>query len=373
MHISMIGPVYPYRGGIAHYTSALASALEAAGHSVQLISFKRQYPSALYPGKTDKDPSIDPGKAEARYVLDPLFPWTWFTAARGIAQHRPDMVLLHWWTTFWAPAYAAVAFQLRRSTRIAYLVHNILPHENRVWDRWLARLALTQGHCFIVQAPREEARLLDLIPGARVGRCSHPVYGPFSETPIPKLVARERLGLPQAMPVLLFFGIVRPYKGLQHLIEALGQSDPALHLVVAGEFWEDVATYREHIHLLGLKERVTLIDHYIPNEEAHVLFSAADALVAPYIGGTQSGAVQLALGYGLPAIVSDRIAAGMAESQRTLVRVIPAGNSPALAAALREFAAGIPGSGPRVPLPYDWSQMVHAVEEACASAPGRAA
>jgi len=312
MKVTLIGPVYPYRGGIAHYNASLAQALTGAGHTVRLISFRRQYPSRLYPGETDKDPSVEPLSFPAESILDPLYPWTWLHAARTIINDHPHLVMFHWWTTFWAPAFTTLVWLIRRRVKVVYLIHNVLPHEAKAWDRWMARATLQQGQVFIVQAPHERERLAALIPrSSLVIDSPHPAYLPFRKQPLSKIEARQQLDLPIDLPLLLFFGIVRPYKGLKYLVDALAQVQRPVRLVVAGEFWEDVTIYQQQIETLALSDRITLINRYIPNEEAHLLFSAADGLVAPYVGGTQSGAAGLALGYGLPMIITDRVAVGL--------------------------------------------------------------
>ena len=290
MKISLIGPVYPYRGGIAHYTTSLSKALKSNGHDLQLVSFKRQYPSFLYPGKSDKDPSANPVRLDAQYLLDPLYPWTWQKSARTILNYNPDLVLMQWWTTFWGPAFTGLSYWLHHAVPIAFLIHNVLPHETKPWDFWFARLALSNGSAFIVQAPHEQEKLKAIIPNARVSYCKHPVYQRFSNQVVSKEDACKELGLPVSRPLLLFFGIIRPYKGLKIMLEALSQTDADFHLVVAGEFWEEVEIYNQQIRDLGLSERVTVINRYIPNEDAHLLFSAANVFVAPYLGGQQSGA-----------------------------------------------------------------------------------
>jgi glycosyltransferase involved in cell wall biosynthesis len=362
MKIVLIGPVYPYRGGIAHYTASLSLALQRAGHEVITISFRRQYPAFLYPGKSDKDPSEDPVRVDAEYLLDPLYPWTWTRVAKKILAVQPDMVLIQWWITFWGAAFGTLTRFLRRRVKTVYLIHNVLPHENRVWDRQFARFALGPAAAFIVQAPTQRERLLELLPQAQVHFCNHPVYGRFGKKVISKAEARQYLGLPSDVPVFLFFGIVRPYKGLKYLVDALSRSDKSIHLVVAGEFWENVALYEKQIASLGLTKRVTLLNKYIPNEEAHILFSAADALVAPYVGGTQSGVVELAFGYGLPAVLTDGIASGMADAEIPLVRVVPAGDATALAVALSELVGKHTGVPTPPPAHNDWTQMVKTVE-----------
>ena len=311
MKFVLVGPVYPYRGGIAHYTTMLAQTLAKRGSQCHVVSFRRQYPRWLYPGKSDRDPSQKPLRVNAEYLLDPLYPWTWWQTARKIAEWKPDVVIFQWWTTFWAPAFAALAFLLRRrEVKVLFVIHNVMPHEPRPWDRWLARLALRQGHSFLAQTDREEERLLSILPQAQITMSPLPLYGMFADQRVPAAEARQRLGLPVGEPVILFFGIVRPYKGLRFAIEALAElraRNKTVYLLVAGEFWEDVMAYTRLIEQLGLSAQVRIDNRYIPNEEVGLYFSAADIFVAPYIGGTQSGAVKMALGFGLPLVISQSL------------------------------------------------------------------
>jgi glycosyltransferase involved in cell wall biosynthesis len=378
MKVTLVGPVYPYRGGIAHYNALLAQALADEKHSVRLISFRRQYPSRLYPGDSDKDPSLEPLSYPSEYLLDPLFPWTWLHAARTIRADLPDLVVFHWWTTFWAPAFASLAWLIRRKVKVAFLIHNVLPHEAKVWDRWMARMTLRQGQAFIVQAPHEHERLMTLIPStSQVIDTPLPPFLPFHKKLLSKAEARQQLGLPTNKPILLFFGIVRLYKGLKYLVDSLAHIERPAHLVIAGEFWEDITVYRQQIETLALSDNITLLNRYIPNEEAHLLFSAADGLVAPYVGGTQSGAAGLALGYGLPMIVTDRVAAGLpaglSDGQKTgdgsapyygYTLVVPAGDPIAMAKAIDILINKLPTL---TPIPFaaaeDWSRLVKALEQ----------
>ena len=376
MKVILIGPVYPYRGGIAHYNASLAQALANAGHDVRLISFCRQYPTRLYPGKSDKDPSGDPLGFPAEYLLDPLYPWTWLHAARVIQTATPGLVLFHWWTTFWAPAYTSLAWLIRKKVKVAFLIHNVLPHEAKVWDRWMACLTLRQGQAFIVQAPHERERLATLIPtSSQVFESPHPAYLPFGKQKLAKADARQQLGLPQEQPVLLFFGIVRPYKGLKYLVEAFSHVQHPSHLVIAGEFWEDVSAYQQQIGELGLTKRITIYNRYIPNEEAHRLYSAADGLVAPYVGGTQSGAAGLALGYGLPMILTDRVAAGLPSAPSTgqhspnatlndgYASIVPPADPVALTQAIDDLLSRLPTLPPaRLPAAVGWSRLVKVID-----------
>ena len=362
MKISMVGPVYPYRGGIAQYTTFLAQALKKAEHQLQMISFRRQYPSILYPGASDKDPSTHPVKVDAEYLLDPLYPWTWWRAASAILRTQPNMVVIQWWTTFWAPGYAVLARRIRRATSVVFVIHNVFPHEGKPWDRWLARIALSQGHAFVVQAPHEQQKLLQLIPGARVCYCNLPTYARFGESMISREEARRELGLPMDRTIFLFFGIIRPYKGLKHLIEAMRLLDKHSHLVIAGEFWESLEAHLQRIAKLGCQDQVTIFNEYIPNERAHLLFSAADGLVAPYVGGTQSAAVGVSLGYGLPMIVTERIAAGI-EAGTEGVQIVPAHDARALAAAMDNIVSGRTAIASVAADSGNWEHLVHLLEQ----------
>lgn len=339
MLLTVVGPVYPFRGGIAHHTTMLVKALSERNHQVMLVSFRRQYPSRLYPGRTDRDPSLEPLRVDAEYILDPIYPWTWLRSAERITLFNPRAVVIPWWTTFWAPAYWCLGLILRnREIPIIFLVHNVIPHEARWWDAWVTRQVFRFGKAFLVQNNRERERLLGLIPEALIGVSPHPIYPAFNQAHLTKQEARSKLGLPPDNPLLLFFGIVRPYKGLDQLIEAaalLIQRKININLLVAGEFWEKKSAYLDQIQRLSLSSRVSIHDKYIPNEEVGIYFSAADLFIAPYIGGTQSGAVKLALGFGLPAIISDRVTDEILIND-SRVRIVPTGDPQKLADAIED-------------------------------------
>ncbi|MEM2046198.1 MAG: glycosyltransferase [Candidatus Methanomethyliaceae archaeon] len=308
MKVALVGPVYPYRGGIAHYTTMLYRALREHGHDVLMVSFKRQYPRWLYPGRSDKDPSKQPLVVEdAKYWIDSLNPFTWLTTFWRIRRYRPDVIVLQWWTTFWAPVWFVFGILNRLFLKrpLLYICHNVLPHETHWRDSWLAQRVLQLGTRFIVQSEREKMRLMALMPRAEVIVVPHPVYDMFTDQKIPKNEARKRLGLPLDASVLLFFGIVRKYKGLEDLLAAIPEIRNRLGkvmLLVAGEFWEDKRYYLEKIERLGIGNSVIIEDRYIPNEEVGLYFSAADVLVAPYLQTTGSGVVRIAQGFGIPVI-----------------------------------------------------------------------
>ncbi|HFD40456.1 MAG TPA: glycosyl transferase family 1, partial [Anaerolineae bacterium] len=200
MRLALIGPVYPYRGGIAHYTTRLAQTLRERGHTLLLVSFKRQYPQWLFPGQSDRDPSALAFKArDAHYWLDSLNPLTWPATFCRIRAWRPEALLLQWWTPFWTSAWWTLGVLNRLFLRrpLIFVCHNVLPHEPAPWDPWLAKGVLRWGWGFVTQSQAEKRRLLRLLPGARVEVCPHPVYDMLAEQRLPKTQARERLGLPQ--------------------------------------------------------------------------------------------------------------------------------------------------------------------------------
>lgn len=367
MKISLLGPVYPYRGGIAHHTARLAQALEEAGHPRQVISFRRQYPSWLYPGRSDREPGRSIQTLDAEPLLDPLWPPTWSLTAERVAAWQPDLAILQWWVPYWALPFASIARRLRQlQTPAAYLVHNAFPHERHPLDAQLARLALGQTDRFLVHSEGQRRALQKLLPGAKKIECiPHPDYDFLNALRRPQHEAAARLGLPAGRPLLLFFGKVRPYKGLHLLIEALARlktASPRPYLVVAGEFWQKLAEYEKQIRRLGLEDCVRLDDGYMPMEQAADYLSAADLLAAPYLHGSQSGAVHLALGFGLPALAAECIIDPL-EAANPALRTFATGDAGALARALaawlRNPIAAPPASRRAA---QGWDELVRALE-----------
>ena len=311
--MTLVGPVYPIRGGIAHYTTMLYQALQEEGHTVLMVSFKRQYPKFLFPGRCDKDPSQDPLIVEgANFWIDSLNPFTWLRTFWRIHRFRPEVMVFQWWTTFWTPVWfvLGILHRMAGGCPLVFICHNVLPHESRCWDPWLARLAFNAANRFIVQSLAEQERLKGLIPKARVEVLPHPVYNQFSDQRIPKEEARVRLGLPLEGQVWLLFGIVRRYKGYLEFLDRLHEIREQcgrVTLLIAGEFWESKERLLRRVKELGLEAQVRIEDRYIPNEEVGIFFSAADAVLVPYTRITGSGVMQLAKGFGVPVITAQAL------------------------------------------------------------------
>jgi len=336
MKITLVGPVTPYRGGIAHFTTMLGKKLQASGHDMQVISFKKQYPAWLYPGESDQDHSPGRESVPADYLLAPLNPLSWQRTVRVIRSFKPQQVIFPWWVTFWGPAFHHVIAQLKHhGFPITILIHNTMPHEARPWDRILARRTLTGADRFIVMTEKEKIRLTTLLPAAEnITIAPLPIYNAFKQPEQTRDTLRQQLGIHPSEPVILFFGFIRPYKGLHLLIDAFKQlldSGTKAHLLVVGEFWDDQRDYTQQIETLGITDKVHIVDQYIPDNEITGYFKAADVFAAPYIGGTQSGVLRTALGFGLPCVVTDIIADAFIKSLSKRCIIVPTGNAAAIA------------------------------------------
>jgi glycosyltransferase involved in cell wall biosynthesis len=307
MKIDLVGPSFPFRGGISHYSTLLFKSLKKR-HKVKFYSFKRQYPHFLYPGKTDKDSSHVPLRdAEIEPCLDSINPFTWFKVARKIIRDNPDMTLFPWWVVFWAPQFLTIIciLKLFSKTKILFICHNIQEHEKNRIKYFISKLVLSRGDYFIVHSEEEKERLIGATGKTQVKVNFHPTYEIFNSGRIPKEKAKEKLRISEEN-IILFFGFVREYKGLVYLIAAMPDilKNIDVRLVIAGEFWKDKSHYLKMIKDLNLGKKVTIIDRYIPNEEMPYFFYASDIVVLPYTSVTGSGLVQLALGFNKPVVVS---------------------------------------------------------------------
>ncbi len=338
-HIALVGPLYPYRGGIAHFTHSLGRSLAARGHRVSAVTFSRQYPEFLFPGRTQFEMTPPQGALDAPRLIDVLGPWSWLRTARHLRDLAPDAVVFQHWMPFFAPALGTVARRLDGGTRRLAVVHNALPHERRPGDRALSRYFLRACDGLLVLSDSVRRDVEALAPDVPVRQASHPTYDLFGKA-VPRAEARAALGLPPDAPVLLFFGFIREYKGLRVLLDAMPQIRarlPGVRLVVAGEFYDDEAPYREQVRRLGLEEAVRFDAEYVPTDRVARYFGAADLVVQPYLSATQSGVAQIAFHFERPVVTTD--VGGLAESvpHERAGLVVPPEDPAALAAAAVRF------------------------------------
>ncbi len=351
MKVALVGPAYPYRGGIAQFLAILDQRLRAAAHDVRFFNFTRQYPDFLFPGDTQFETEEPAVKAEAPRVLDSIGPLSWLSTGRAIREFGADVVIFKWWTPFFGPSFgtlARVARQRRADggrARIVLVCDNALPHERRIIDKPFTRYMFDVTDGWVVMSDAVHEDLKALLPPARHGDIrfvAHPVYQQFGALPCSRAEARQRLGIPDDHDVLLAFGYVRAYKGLHVLLDALpairaARAPRKVTALVVGEFYEDRAPYDEHAARLGLGDCVRFVDHYIPDGEVGVYFAAADVVVLPYVSATQSGVVQLAYGFGRPVITT--AVGGLPEvvSVGESGLLAPPNDPPAIAAAVQQF------------------------------------
>lgn len=304
MKIAVLGPAYPLRGGIAQYTTLLASHL-AARHEIRLYSFAQQYPARLFPGRSQIDPSAPLVQIEARRWLTPWQPLSWRRVTRDWSGWRPDRLVMQWWVPFMAPMTAWLLRAARKLGVASTLIcHNVLPHEQKRIDVALIKLALRHADRLIVHGEPDRERALRLLPRARVDVLFLPSYADLRAGDWTRDRARAVLKLTR--PTLLFFGFVRPYKGLLDLIDALPAvlTQIDVDLLVVGEIWGDAQPYHRRVRELGLADRVRFVDQYVSNEEATSYFAAADLAVLPYRDATGSAVLQLAFGLGVPVVAT---------------------------------------------------------------------
>lgn len=304
--IILVGPVYPYKGGISHYTGLMYREL-CKRYDVEMLSYKMQYPKILF-HKEQRDYSNDSFKIEnTNYMLHTANPFNIIKTARYVRKQRPDLVVIQWWHPYFAPCYYLLAKLMGRQN-LVFVCHNVFPHERFPLDRFLTRLALRQGSHYIVHAVKEGEELQKIKSNSDYVVTPHPTYNAFRFEGMSKEEARKRLEISQVEKVLLFFGYVREYKGLKYLLQAMPvitEKEDKVRLLVVGEFGADRDEYRQMIEELGMQERVTVIDRYTPDREVEQYFAASDLVVLPYVSATQSGIVQVAYGFTKPVVVTD--------------------------------------------------------------------
>ena len=346
MRITYLSTFFPLRGGIAHFNERFAAELLGRGHAVRAITFSRQYPKLLFPGKTQEETGGAAGAAPiaAEVRVDSIGPWTWWRTGRSIRRDAPDVLLFKYWISFFAPCFWAIALLARgnRRTRAVYVVDNFIPHENRPGERLLRWLAFRGVDGCLVMSEAVEKDIRAAHPRLPIERSPHPVYDNFGAARDPS-EARRQLKLPEDAVVALFFGYIRPYKGLDLLIEAFpsrAELHPRLHLVIAGECYEDEQRYRDLVKASPAAGRIHYFGDYIPNDAVATYFSAADVLVLPYRTATQSGIVQIAYHFERPCIVSDVGGLGEVVVDGATGYVVPATGGEALVEGMRRYLNG---------------------------------
>ncbi|MFW5793234.1 MAG: glycosyltransferase family 4 protein [Bacteroidota bacterium] len=308
--IVLIGSAYPLRGGgLATFNERLAKAFVQAGHDLTIYTFSLQYPSFLFPGKTQYSDETPPEDINIKVKINSINPFNWFKVGREIARLKPDMVIVRYWIPFMAPCLGTICRKIRKNhtTKVIAIADNIIPHEKRPGDKSLTKYFVNSVDGFITLSQSVMDDLSRFNKNKPVELCLHPLYDNFGEK-IAKNKAIEALNLSPDYKYILFFGFIRDYKGLDLLIKAMAHpilAGEKIKVLVAGEFYSNSKYYLELIDNLGVKDNIILHNDFIPNEMVATWFSAADLVVQPYKDATQSGVTQVAYHFEVPMIVTN--------------------------------------------------------------------
>ena len=301
--ITILSAAYPLRGGIAHFAGLLYKEL-LRHFEVDVITFKRQYPTILFPGKTQLESGESVDIIPTKVEVDSLNPINWIRIGNRIKNTQPDFLILKYWMPFFAPCYGVISRLAKRNgkTKIVAICHNVIPHEKKPGDLSLTKFFFSSVDKFVLLSGSVKRELLNIVPNAKYRTLFHPIYSNFGD-PVSKETAREYLKL-ESKNTLLFFGFIREYKGLDVLLQAAAELKTKLdfQLIIAGEFYSNEDKYRQMIKGLDLESNVILFSDFIPQDEVRYYFSACDVVVLPYKSATQSGIVQIANNFVKPMI-----------------------------------------------------------------------
>ncbi|MCL2327058.1 MAG: glycosyltransferase [Bacteroidetes bacterium] len=305
-----IAPAYPLRGGIADFNEALTRSLCAQGFDASIISYGKQYPSLLFPGRTQFSTSTAPTDLRIATLLHSYNPFNWRKVANYIVNENPNVLLLHFWMPFFAPALGSIAKRVKKclpQVTICAVCHNFLPHERSRFDAALATYFAKRCDCFVAMSQSVLSDIQEFAPDKKAIYTPHPMYDNFGEA-VSKTEAAEALNLPADKNYVLFFGLVRKYKGLDLLLQAFAKkalNDKNIMLLVAGEFYENPEIYTKQIEELGIADRVIIHNEFIVHDRVRLYFSLADIVAQTYHTATQSGITQIAFHFNLPMLVTN--------------------------------------------------------------------
>ncbi len=308
--VIIIGPGHPLRGGLATFNQRLAKEFIDQGHDCSIYSFSLQYPSFLFPGKTQYSNEPAPEGLTIHTVINSINPFNWIKIGNRLKKDRPDLIVVRFWLPFMGPALGTILRRVRknRHTKIVCIADNVIPHEKRFGDRPFTKYFLKSCDAFITMSEKVMADLR-LFQKTKLARLvSHPLYDNFGAI-ISKTDSRKHLGIAENEKLILFFGFIRKYKGLDLLLEAMAvlkkQGETGIKLLVAGEFYEDAAPYHEQVKKLSLEDQLILKTEFIPDSEVKYYLCAADAVIQPYRNATQSGVTPLAYHFEKPMVVTN--------------------------------------------------------------------
>lgn len=339
MKITILSAAYPYRGGLSHFTYLLYKEL-IKEHEVNVVTFKLQYPELLFPGKAQTEPEVEgEQRIPTERLINSINPFNWVTTGIKIRNSEPDILLINFWLPFFGPSFGTIAGIVRsnKKTKVITIVHNVKPHEKRIGDRICTRYLFACVDHFILLSRKLEGDLKMMRIDARFKTLFHPVYSIFGDR-IEKETAREYLKV-KGEKIILFFGFIREYKGLDNLLNAFAilKERTNIKLIVAGEYYSNEEHYKKLIDELNIKDDMFLFNNFIPTTDVKYFFSAADVVILPYNHATQSGIVQIANNFLKPVIATDVGAMAEAVLDNRTGYLIPPKNPELLAETIQKF------------------------------------
>lgn len=311
MKITILSTAYPLRGGIAHFVGLLYKELKK-NNEVNVITFKRQYPSILFPGKSQLESNDNTERIDSDVIVDSINPFNWKRVGKKIKTEKPDLLIYKYWMPFFAPCFGWISRLAKRNnhTKVLVICDNVIPHERKPFDKLLTKFFFNAVDYFIVLSESVKQDLLELYPASKYKLLPHPVYSNFGN-PVDKEEAKHKLGI-DAKKLILFFGFIRDYKGLDVLLKSMPLiKDKDIKLIVAGEFYSNKEKYFTLINELKINSQVFMFNEFIATDEVKYFFSAVDAVILPYKDATQSGIVQIAVNFARPVIATN--VGGLAE------------------------------------------------------------
>ena len=309
MKITILSTAFPYRGGIAVFTERLARAFISDGNDVNISTFSLQYPNFLFPGKSQYSSGDKPNDLKITSEVNSINPFNWIRIGRKIKEKKPDLLILKYWIPFLAPCLGTIARIVRKNhhTKVIVILDNLIPHERRIGDNILNSYFVKNVDAFVAMSASVMDDLNQFDKTKAKLFSPHPVYDNFGK-PKAKNEAKNNLGLSTKNKYILFFGIIRKYKGLDILIKSFADKrikKDKIKLIVAGEFYEDSSTYHNLIKENNLQDDIILVSTFIPDSKVVEYFCASDIIVQPYKNATQSGVTQIAYHFEKPMLVTD--------------------------------------------------------------------
>lgn len=373
--LALIGTSWPFRGGgIASFNERLARQFQAAGYQVTIYTFSLQYPGFLFPGKTQYSEQPAPSDLTIEVCINSMNPLNWIKVGRKIRDAKPDLVLVRYWLPLLGPCLGTILRIIKgnKHSRLICIADNIIPHEKRPGDKPFTQYFVGPMDGFVTMSAKVLSDL-QLFTPTRAIQAVHPLYDNFGD-PVSKELAKEKLGIPVDQPIILFFGFIRKYKGLDLLLEAMAllkeqaKTNPQMDipkLLVAGEFYDAKEGYLSQIAQLGIEELLILKTDFIADDQVRYYLSAADFVIQPYKNATQSGVTPLAYHFEKPMLVTNVGAlADMVPDGKVGLVVEP--TAAAIAEAVKKlYALGEDHFLPQLraeKIKYGWPQLVQTIE-----------